>query len=244
MKRNPRFLTLRSVTTLSLLLSLFGGAILTNRVGAASQRLGSRGTPRHSKVAHDLRDRQLQGSGDDKVDVILELNGEMSNELAAMLRSTGVKVKRHFTNFQMHSIQLPVSFVDSLASFPEVEFVSVDSEVKPLGGHVAHTTGADNARSYAPTGSYNGSGVGIAILDSGIYTAHASFMIAGTSTSRILKSVDFTGEARTDDPYGHGTHVAAAAAGNGVVANGKYIGIAPNANIVCIYDGLRVLPHF
>src|SRR5262249_30040134 len=36
---------------------------------------------------------------------------------------------------------------------------------------------------------------------------------------------------------GHGTHVAAAAAGNGVVASGQYIGIAPRAKIL----NLRVL---
>ena len=58
-----------------------------------------------------------------------------------------------------------------------------------------------------------------------------------TGQSRIVASQDFTGEGRTDDPYGHGTHVAAAAAGNGLVAQGQYIGIAPRANIV----NLRVL---
>jgi serine protease AprX len=57
------------------------------------------------------------------------------------------------------------------------------------------------------------------------------------STSRIAYSKDFTGENRTDDPYGHGTHVASIAAGNGQVSNGSYRGIAPNANLV----NLRVL---
>src|SRR5204862_8160040 len=85
--------------------------------------------------------------------------------------------------------------------------------------------------------AYHGSGVGVAIIDSGVYQSHAAFTAAGTTTSRIVKSVDFTGEGRTDDPYGHGTHVASGAVGNGVVSNGKYIGIAPNANLV----NLRVL---
>ena len=58
-----------------------------------------------------------------------------------------------------------------------------------------------------------------------------------SGASRIVYNQDFTGEARTDDPYGHGTHVASIAAGNGIVSNAAYIGIAPNANLI----NLRVL---
>src|SRR3712207_8536297 len=47
----------------------------------------------------------------------------------------------------------------------------------------------------------------------------------------VLTSVDFTGENRVDDPYGHGTYVAAAAAGN-ANAGAEYAGIAPNANLL------------
>src|SRR6185369_5027679 len=46
-----------------------------------------------------------------------------------------------------------------------------------------------------------------------------------------------TGEKRTDDPWGHGTHVAAIAAGDGAPTGGAYEGIAPAANLV----NLRVL---
>src|ERR671920_1009351 len=46
-----------------------------------------------------------------------------------------------------------------------------------------------------------------------------------------------TGEGRTDDPYGHGTHVASIVAGNGRISNASYTGVAPNANLI----NLRVL---
>src|SRR4030095_10036959 len=74
------------------------------------------------------------------------------------------------------------------------------------------------------------------VLDSGIDLDHTSFNDS-TENSRTIVSQDFTDEGRTDDPYGHGTHVASIAAGNGRVAYGEYIGIASNANII----NLRVL---
>jgi hypothetical protein len=225
MKRKRYSILITSLTGLSLILSLCGGILVSDNAKAAPKD-GPQRPSRHRKVASDLRERMQQNNGGDNVDVILQLNGEMSSELEAMLRSSGVRIKKHFNSFAAHAVQLPASLVDSLAGFPALDFAA-DSEVKALGGHVAHTTGADDARTYATTGSFDGAGVGIAIVDSGIYAAHVSFLDTATNTSRIVKSMDFTGEGRTDDPYGHGTHVAAAAAGNGMVSSGKYTGIAP-----------------
>ena len=154
-----------------------------------------------------------------------------------MLAANGVKIRRHFNNLNSFALELPSNVVDALANFPEVAFISLDSEVMTLGGHIATTTGTDNVRSMSADGSLDGNGIGIAIVDSGIYAPHTSFTDAQTGQSRIVVSQDFTGEGRTDDPYGHGTHVAAAAAGSGIVSRGEYIGIAPRAKIV----NLRVL---
>ncbi|MBO3800321.1 MAG: S8 family serine peptidase, partial [Candidatus Brockarchaeota archaeon] len=59
---------------------------------------------------------------------------------------------------------------------------------------------------------YNGSGMKIAILDTGIDPYHESFYFEN-GTSKIITQVDFTDD---NDPYdyvGHGTHVASIAAG-------------------------------
>src|SRR5207237_3599304 len=87
-----------------------------------------------------------------------------------------------------------------------------------------------------PGTSLDGNGISIAILDSGIDVNHYSFRNS-LGLSRVIVSRDFTGENRTDDPYGHGTHVASLAAGNGQVSNGAYTGVAPGANLL----NLRVL---
>ena len=124
--------------------------------------------------------------------------------------------------------------VEELASHTEVDSINEDEEVMALG-HLTSTTGADDVRTQtSSTGvrtTLDGTGIGIAILDSGIYAGHKSL------APRVIYSQDFTGENRVDDPYGHGTHVAASAAGNGSLFNGNYTGIASNANII----NLRVL---
>src|SRR5205085_1300241 len=86
------------------------------------------------------------------------------------------------------------------------------------------------------TTGLDGTGIGIAVLDSGIDTVHTAFLDR-SNNGRVIVSRDFTGEGRIDDPYGHGSHVASIVAGNGRISNAQYVGIAPNANLI----NLRVL---
>ena len=100
-------------------------------------------------------------------------------------------------------------------------------------GHLTTTSGADAAKAAALAagrGVIDGSGIGVAVMDSGIDANHAQFSPT-TTGSRILASIDFTGENRTDDPYGHGTFVAAAVAG-GAGAGTEYSGIAPGVSLL------------
>ncbi|ONI77719.1 hypothetical protein ALI144C_30160 [Actinosynnema sp. ALI-1.44] len=72
---------------------------------------------------------------------------------------------------------------------------------------------------------HTGAGATIAVLDTGYDKGHPD--LAG-----IVKSEkDFTGEG-IQDVVGHGTHVAATAAGRGTASGGKYTGVAKGANLV------------
>ena len=215
--------------------SVLGGKLLAGVAHAKGQpALLNEKSRKHDKLGSDLRE-QLQDSSN--VSAILQLDGKPSGQLNALLASNGIKIRKHFDQLNSFALELPASVVEPLASFPEVSFISIDSEVRSFGGHVARTSGADNVRPMSTDGALDGSGIGIAILDSGIYGAHTAFTDTQTGQSRIVVNLDFTGEGRTDDPYGHGTHVAAAAAGNGIVSRGEYIGIAPRAKLL----NLRVL---
>src|SRR5438445_680916 len=98
--------------------------------------------------------------------------------------------------------------------------------------------GADIARSLG----YDGTGVGVAVIDSGVNTIN-DLGAPATSHTRVVYSANFdTSSSTTSDSYGHGTHVAGIIAGNAASSSCGNCdvpirGIAPNANIV----NLRVL---
>src|SRR5690349_19447792 len=236
MHRTKRFLVLALLASFTLGPNLLGGATLAT-VQAKDKGLDSQKNQKPSKVASDLGDVLSNQGSETMVKVILQLNSKPSGQLNSLLAANGVKIRRHFDNLNSFALELPANVVNSLSSFPEVSFVSLDSEVRTLGGHISRTTGTDSVRSLSNDGALDGNGIAIAIVDSGIYGAHTSFTDTQTGLSRIVVSIDFTGEGRTDDPYGHGTHVASAAAGNGLISKGEYIGIAPRAKLV----NLRVL---
>ena len=232
--RTKRFLVLALLASLTLGPNLLGGNLWATVRANDKPRANKDVQP--NKVASDLADSLKKKSSDSLVKVILQLNQKPSGQLNSLLASNGVKIRRHFDNLNSFALELPGNVVNALSNFPEVAFISLDSQVMTLG-HIAHTSGTDNVRTMASDGGLDGSGIGIAIVDSGIYSGHTSFVDAQTGLSRIVVNLDFTGEGRTDDPYGHGTHVAAAAAGSGIVAKGEYIGIAPRAKLL----NLRVL---
>jgi serine protease AprX len=78
-----------------------------------------------------------------------------------------------------------------------------------------------------------GTGVGVAIIDSGI-ASHPDL-------PNVVQTVDFTVPAGAPnvqtDPFGHGTHVAGIVAGSGQSSQGLYAGVAPSARLI----NLRVL---
>ncbi|MCA9793144.1 MAG: S8 family peptidase [Candidatus Eremiobacteraeota bacterium] len=78
---------------------------------------------------------------------------------------------------------------------------------------------------------YRGQGVTIAVIDTGIYP-HPDLQ------DRIVAFKDWVaGRTEAYDDQGHGTHVAGDAGGNGTMSDGRYMGAAPEANLV----GIKVL---
>src|ERR1044071_1262794 len=189
------------------------------------------------KVSKDIQQKVESGKGGDFVRVIIQPASSQDLSIDSTIESSGGSNLRKFKNFAVRVATLPASAAVNLANRSDVAYVSLNREVRPMG-HLSRTTGADQIRlsSNESSSLLDGTGIGIAIVDSGIDADHTSFR-NGSNGFRVVYSEDFTGEGRPDDPYGHGPHVASLAAGNGRISNGAYTGIAPNANLI----NLRVL---
>jgi serine protease AprX len=207
------------------------------RVNSHAASLEGRQDEPADRVSPDLlelaRDPEAAGR---RVRVIVQERAGLDAALASAL-GPEVRTRGRFDSLGARVVELPARLVERLSEQRGVRFLSLDRDTSGFG-HVSRTTGADEVRETAGTNvaGLDGSGIGIAVLDSGIDTAHTTFLDRSNST-RVVYSKDFTGEGRTDDPYGHGTHVAGIVAGNGRISRAEYIGVAPNANII----NLRVL---
>jgi hypothetical protein len=184
------------------------------------------------KASADLIRKVNSGLGAERVRVIIQPRGGWSGELDLAMLLNGGSDQRRFDNFDFRAVNLPAAAAAALSQRSDIAFVALNKEVRTLG-HVSATSGADAVRATAgtTTSGLDGTGVGIAVIDSGIDTTHKAFLDKSNGL-RVVASVDFTGEGRTDDPYGHGTHVASIVAGNGRISNAAYTGVAPNANVV------------
>jgi len=82
--------------------------------------------------------------------------------------------------------------------------------------------------------TYNGTGVRIAILDTGIYSNHADFASKTPPTihTNFASDEGIRNSSDYKDIHGHGTHVAGIAAGTGASSLGKYQGVASGASIL------------
>ena len=89
---------------------------------------------------------------------------------------------------------------------------------------------------------YDGAGVGVAVIDSGVTAWHDDLTYQGSNPKvkvvagqRTVKFVDFVnGRTTPYDDNGHGSHVAGIILGNGYDTGGARAGIAPAANLVSL----------
>ena len=180
--------------------------------------------------------------GKKRVEVILQAKDADNPVLRALLKAENVRLSDRIGDSDTLVVNLPLAAIENLSTSGTINYMSPDRQVGGFG-HIENATGVNLIRNQAADGTtpayrLDGSGVGIAVLDSGMYTAHNGFK-DDNGVSRIVYSQNFinSNAASFGDGYGHGTHVAGIAAGDAARNNGSYRGIARNADII----NLRVL---
>jgi len=193
------------------------------------------------KLASDLQN----GTGSSAINVIVQLNAPPTADDHGKVVKHGGKFNADLNLINGMQVSLPANQADSLSDDPSVKFISLD---RPVSGRLTNTAPAANAP-YAWNLGFDGSGIGVAVVDSGIADKKSVSVKKsdlnkwGTGDSRIVYSQSWVNDGLgTLDGYGHGTHVAGILGGNGYNSSGSsavqtFKGIAPNVQLI----NLRVL---
>ena len=198
------------------------GALLTLLAPAAMA--APRPHADNAKLDRELRQRASAPRGHSRV--ILRLKPGVSIDAAgAAIRGLRGTVGRRLAFGRGQVADVPDTALDALARLPGVDGVSLDRRIHGTLERTGATVGATWVQD---TLGLDGTGVGIAVIDSGVANWHDDL-----GSSRVARFVDFVNfQAAAYDDYGHGTHVAGIIAGDGHDSGGRRRGVAPGATLL------------
>src|SRR5258708_10655580 len=151
------------------------------------------------KLSNDLDAFKGSHSGA-TVDVIIQFNQTPTAAHHQKVQNKGGVLKTNLDFIKAAHYSVPVESLDALADDPDVVYISPDRDVSGSLDYVTSAVGAPIAWNIY---GLSGTGVGVAIIDSGIHKS-SDFKDA-SGKNRVIYEQDFVGGG-TDDLYGHGTH--------------------------------------
>ena len=214
---------------LSLLLVLVAGTAFAQNPGADGRFVG--------KFAPDLAPiaaRAHVAAARETVQVIVQYKQAPHSKEEQRALNLGARLNHRLAMVKAIALTIPVSALPALEADPDVISLSLDHPMKELDDTSDVATGMPSAWN----AGYNGAGIGVAVIDSGINDSHPDLWNSTETHSRVVYHQDFTGTATSNssgakyDLYGHGTHVAGIIGGNGNLSSGNYVGVAPGVSLV------------
>jgi serine protease AprX len=190
----------------------------------------------HPKLDRKLNDRSDRGgSGTSSMIVTFQPGMEAGNQITKL----GGKRVRRFNLINSEEVELPNNAIRELADNSAIKDLHWNRPTKDTNYRTSVTVGARAVREQY---GYDGAGVGVAVIDSGITAWHDDLTYQGSNPKvkvvagqRVLKFVDFVNSRTTPyDDNGHGSHVAGIILGNGYDTQGGLAGIAPAADLVSL----------
>jgi serine protease AprX len=210
----------------SLALAMAAAALAVVVVPAAPAWAGSN----RAHLDREVLKRMQQGQPSR---VILVARGEL-NRLEAELRRSGVKRTLRVPIGHGIATELTPVLLDHFRSNPNVERITYDAPLRlwetPFDAAAllsAYPAVVEAVRVWGdPRMPLSGKGIGVAVIDSGM-ASHPDF------DDRLLASKNFNPAlGGTGDDFGHGTAVGGIIAGDGDASAGRYVGVAPSANLI------------
>ena len=192
---------------------------------------------RFEKLDKDMKSRSTRLLGTSKV--ILTINPGQEANAEKEIKKLGGRVGRRLKLVDGMAVELPNRVIKQISERSEVLSVHFD---RPIAQHMNRTAVSVGARAVQQQWGYDGAGVGVAVIDSGVAGWHDDLSYQGSSTKvrvvngqRVTAFVDFVNQRLfAYDDNGHGTHVAGIIAGNGYDSYGAHAGIAPAAHLVSL----------
>ncbi|HZM71607.1 MAG TPA: hypothetical protein VFB95_14700, partial [Candidatus Cryosericum sp.] len=143
-------------------------------------------------VAPDLQDESHRGSPYRLIRIVATLEGSDSRSLAEKVKSLGGSLRGRFRRVGAMVMDVPAGSVEALAETEGVRFLSPDRPVTALASQLETTTGVGaTGTGLLSTPPYDGSGVGIAVLDSGVWSGHLDLIDDSKNQRRVVHSADF-----------------------------------------------------
>jgi serine protease AprX len=199
------------------------------------------GAPSSRVKNYRIDDELVRRSGDrnqsrtTRVIVTLTAGAKLPAEFKRYMRRVGDGDTLDLINGQV--LDVPNGLLRQMSANPSVFKLQYDRPIKTHNYRTSVSTGARFVQDYL---GLTGTGIGIAVIDSGIsawhddLTNHTSKLFP-YGNQRVNKFVDFVnGRTLPYDDNGHGTHVAGIIAGNGYDSYGEKRGIAPDSNVISL----------
>ncbi|HWD41628.1 MAG TPA: S8 family peptidase [Fimbriimonas sp.] len=183
--------------------------------------------------------RDLYSSSSKSVRVVVTLDSNPTDAQAREMQSLGFDVRRHLPIISALAGSICQNHLQKLAALPFVKRVSSDDSVRKDDSFtVDHSLASTAWKQYSAAGN----GIGVAVIDSGIFDGDPDFNTLHSILGivpighRVSAAVDFTGLG-VQDQCGHGTHVGGLIAGDGSQSQGilntqTFYGIAPGCSLI------------
>ena len=165
--------------------------------------------------------------------VIVRESVPATDDAEQLVKDLGGNVTHELPIVGGFSAQLPGSALADLARSEWVSLVWGDGQIRmsgstsPYNSQDPNTFWRQSIRLNQVDGLYDGTGVTVALLDTGVSQS-------GDLGNRVLARVDMTPDHDGFDRYGHGTHLSGIIAGTGAASGGQWRGVAPGANLVSV----------